>query len=349
MKLPSGNLRFAVAMLLLASVIALDGFAGAKSLRAANPEQTQVRSQFSVEAPLVNVNVLVTDSEGRVISGLKPGNFRVLDNGVPQTITGFASTAAPITIVLLLEYSSSAYNYYAAKSASWAAGFLNELEPRDWVALVTYDLHSTVRVDFTHNLASVRDGIGSLGYPSFNEMGLYDALLETLDKLEPVRGRKSILLLSTGANTLGAATLADVMKRLKTTDVTIFSIALAEQEYIRSSASDVGYLQARASLQTYSDLTGGIAFFPRFPAEMPEISESVSGFLRNEYTLSFTPPKDLRDGKPHRLSVEAIGADGKPLTSRDKKGRERKLTVFARSGYKAPLGTASAAPQGSAH
>ncbi|MFP5228258.1 MAG: VWA domain-containing protein [Acidobacteriota bacterium] len=302
------------------------------------------KPDFSIEAPLVDINVLVTDEDGRAISGLRKANFRVLDNGLPQTITHFSPTTAPITIAMLLEYSSGSYSYYASKSASWGTRFLDELEPRDWVALVTYDMRPTVRVDFTHNRASIRDALGSLGRPVFSDANLFDALLETLDKLEPVRGRKSILLLSTGANTFSQAIFDEVNKRVKATDVTIFTIGLAEEEYTRSQGSNVGYLQARSWLQSFAEQTGGVAFFPRFPAELPDIFRSVTGFLRNEYTLAFSPPKELRDGKTHRLTVQVIGPDGKPLTVRDDKGRERKLTVFARSGYQAPSTAAPQAP-----
>lgn len=312
------------------------GIAQEQSAPAASKAPQDASPDFSVEASLVNVNVLVTDEDGRVISGLKPENFRVLDNGVPQEISSFAPSAAPITIVMLLEYSSLGYDYYAAKAASWADRFLDELEPRDWVALVTYDMNSTVRADFTRDRANVRDSLRSLGFPTFREANLFDALIETLDKVEPVKGRKSILLLTTGANTFGEATFDDVMKRLKGSDVTVFSIALAEEEYTRSRNSDISYLQARSFLNSFSEQTGGIAYFPRFAAEIHDNFESITGFLRNEYTLTFSPKGKFRDGKFHKLSVQAIRSDGKPLTVKDENGRERKLKIFARSGYVAP-------------
>jgi VWFA-related protein len=296
---------------------------------------TQQRG-LSVEASLMNVNVVITDDEGRAIPGLTKENFRVLDDGVPQSVTRFSRSTAPITIVMLLEYSSGAYNYYAAKASAWGAGFLDQLQPQDWVALVTYDLRPQVRVDFTHNRASVQDALGSLGFPSFRESNLYDALLETLDKLEEVRGRKSILLLSTGANSFSAATLDEVTKRLKATDVTIFGIGLAEGEYIRSRTSSIGYVQARTWLSSFSEQTGGFAAFPRFPAELPDVYRSIAAFLRNEYTLSFSPAREMRDGKYHKLRVQVIRPDGKPLTVVDEQGKKHKVIVYARSGYQAP-------------
>ncbi|HEV2275445.1 MAG TPA: VWA domain-containing protein [Acidobacteriaceae bacterium] len=296
----------------------------------------QAPYEFSVDSTLVNVDVMVTDEDGRVLDGLKHGNFRVLDNGKPQQIRHFSPTRAPITIVMLVEHSSASYQYFAYKAAWWGSGFLNHLEPQDWVALMTYDIKPKVEVDFTHNRAEVRDALASLGPPGFHDINLFDALLDTLDKLDHVRGRKTILLLATGANTFSSSNLDDVFNRLKESDVTIFSVGLAEQEYVRYGGTDITYLQSKSWLDSFAQRTGGMAFFPRFEGELPDVFRSVATFLRSEYTLSFSPPPESRDGRYHRLKVEIVGADGKPLKVTDEKGKRRKVIVYAREGYTAP-------------
>lgn len=293
--------------------------------------------QLADGSPVVNVNVLVTDEDGNVISGLKANNFRVLDNGTPRTIEKFTPTSAPITITVLMEYSAATYGYFAGKAASWASTFVDHLEPQDWVALVTYDMRPKVQVDFTHRRYEVRDTLNALGFPQFSEANLFDALIETLEKLEPVKGRTSILLLSTGMNSFSASTLDEVRAKLRGSDAVVFCVGLAEGEYVRSGGSSINYIQGKNWLSTFAKQTGGIAMFPRFDAELPSISRSVVGFLRNEYTLTFSPPKASRDGKYHRLKIEIIGQDGKPYRVTDEKGRKRKVEVFAREGYMAPV------------
>lgn len=83
---------------------------------ATNNEQKPPEYSISVESKLVVMDILVTDEDGNVLSGLKKGNFRILDNGKPQVITYFAPTEDPITIVMLMEYSGLAYNYFAYKA-----------------------------------------------------------------------------------------------------------------------------------------------------------------------------------------------------------------------------------------
>lgn len=294
---------------------------------------------ISVETSLVNLDVLVTDQDGRVLAGLKKENFRVLDDGTAQAITHFEPTSAPITIAMLMEYSGTAYNYFASKAASWGSNFLNYLDPLDWVALVTYDIKPTVRLDFTRNKAEMQQTLGTLSYPPFREANLYDAITDTLDRLDRVKGKKAILLVSTGANTLSSGTLDDTLNRIKQSDVTIFSVGLAESEYQRTpGGQSIGYLHAKNQLETFAKLSGGTAWFPRFEGEMPDIFKGVAAFLRGQYSIGFSPQNLAQDGKYHKLKVELVQPDGSPLIVTNPKGKRQKPIVYAREGYTAPGG-----------
>jgi VWFA-related protein len=301
-------------------------------------------SSISVESALVVLDVLVTDEDGIVLKGLKKGNFRVLDNGEPQIITTFGPTEDPITIVMLMEYSGIAYDYFAYKAAYWGTSFLDSLDGKDWVALVTYDMKPTIQVDFTRNKAEVRDTLGALGYPSFRESNMFDAIIDALEKLEHVQGKKSILLITTGLDTFSQVTLDQTIDQLKKSDVTLFCVGIAEGEFLsaelQGGGSNITYLQARNQLRSFADLTGGMAWFPRFEGEIPSIFRSVAGFLRNEYVIGFSPAQSSRDGKYHKLKVEIIGPGGSPLKVTNDKGKTRKIEVFAREGYVAPKDSA---------
>lgn len=309
-------------------------------------EQKQPEYSMSVEAPLVIVDVLVTDEDGNVLTGLKKANFRVLDDGKPQTVTDFATTDAPITIVILMEYSGTAYDYFAYKAAFWGTEFLDHLEQQGWVALVTYDIKPTVRVDFTRSKPAVEQALRSLAYPGFHEANMFDAIADTLDRLEEVKGKKSILLITTGIDTFSRTTLDEVHERLKKSNVTVFCVGIAESEYMmaemRGGTSSIGYLQMKNQLQSFADLTGGFAWFPRFEGELPAMFRSVGGTLSNQYAISFVPTRESRDGKYHKLKVEIIGPDGLPLKVTDKKGKPRKVMVYAREGYTAPMTSTAA-------
>ena len=66
---------------------------------------------ISVNVPLVNLDVLVTTKDGQTIPGLKKENFKILEDGVPQPISNFNQTEAPITAVLLVEFAATNLSY----------------------------------------------------------------------------------------------------------------------------------------------------------------------------------------------------------------------------------------------
>jgi VWFA-related protein len=311
----------------------------------AKPETPEY--SIAVESALVNIDVLVTDEDGSVLSGLQRENFRVLDNGRPQAITNFASVDAPITIVMLMEYTGIAYDYFAYKAANWGSRFLEHLGPDDWVALVSYDLKPTTQVDFTRNKAEVQEVLASLSFPQFREANMFDAILDTVERLDRVKGKTSILLITTGIDTFSENSLDQTYKRLRESDVTMFCVAVAESEFLAAEArggvfdgANLTYLQAKNELDTFAKLSGGHAWFPRFEGELPSIFQSVAAFLRNQYRLGFSPSNAALDGKYHKLKVEIVGPDGKPLMVTNQKGKRRKVIVYAREGYVVPRGRA---------
>lgn len=298
----------------------------------------QAQSVITAQTNLVTLDVTVTNDKGDVLTGLKKQNFVVLDDDKPQQITNFAPSEAPITIVILMEFSraASSWGFFGYKAKEWAAGFLSHLGDKDWVAFKTFDLKTTLQVDFTRNKNEVLQSISSLYFPDFSEANIFDALIETLDEMRDVQGKKSILLLTTGIDTFSKHTLDQTYKRLKETDVTIFCVGMGEEIDLYSrNGGGVTYLQAKNELTTFGQMTGGYAWFPRFYGEMPDIFNSVAALLRSQYTLGFAPLTGP-DGKYHKLKIEVVDDAGNPLTFPDKKGHPKKPVIYARQGYSSP-------------
>ena len=288
---------------------------------------------ITAESRLVNIDANVTDAEGNIITGLKRENFRVLDNNQPQQITNFAPTDAPITVAILMEFSKLFYGFYSYLGREFAYGFLNHLKPQDWVAFKTFDLRTTVQVDFTQDKREIQQSIATLFIPDFTEANLFDAILETVDQMTGVKGRRSIIVIASGYDTFSKHTLDQTYKRLKEADETIFCIGLAEYVNIRSNRQGgVTFLQSENQMRNFAEMTGGYAWFPRFEGEMPSIFNSVVAFLRNQYTIGFAP-NTPNDGTYHKLKVEVLDDQGNPLMVANKKGKMKPVVVYARRGY----------------
>jgi VWFA-related protein len=301
---------------------------------------------IAIDVPIVTLDVVATTQHGDIIPGLKKDNFRILDDGVPQTITNFAPTEAPITMVLLLEFSSRGYyNFFSQVGKYWATALFPSLQQKDWIALETFDMKSRIEVDFTQNKDEVIQGLYHLYFPGFSESNVFDAILDTVDRLKDVKGKKSIVLLASGVDTFSKHTLDQTMKQLRQSDVTIFCVGLgrayqnfADMNGGMGSLARMNYLQAENQLKTFSQETGGYAWFPQFEGEMPGVFRDVAAFLRHQYSISYSPTTGAKDGKFHKVKVELVAPDGGPLTIVDQKGKKQKYQVYAREGYQAPKG-----------
>jgi VWFA-related protein len=308
----------------------------------APPPQSQTAPGFSISVtvPVVNVDVVVTDNNGNFLKDLKKENFRISEDGAVQTITNFAPSDAPITIVLLLEFSKLGYQFFSYNARNWAASFLNDLKPNDWVALATFNMRTSIDVDFTHNRDEIMQGLYTMVFPPFSESNIFDALTEVLDRIKDVKGKKAVLVLASGIDTFSRITLDQTLKRVRETDATVFTVGVGERLFMNQPNGAFGqhltYLQAQNQLKTFAAMTGGRAWFPRFDGEIPEIMRDVAQSLRNQYSLAYSPTNEALDGKYRKIKVELLAPDGGPLTVLNEKGKKVKFEVYARQGYTAP-------------
>ena len=309
--------------------------------KAPPPQQKpqEAGASIAVEVPVVTMDVIAATDHGDLLTGLKKENFRVMDDGVAQTISNFGASEAPITIVMLMEFSSRGYyDWFAYQAKYWSDAFLPNLQQKDWVALRTFDMQVHDEVDFTQNKDEVRNAIYHLYFPGFSESNVFDAVLKTVDDMKDVKGKKSILLLATGVDTFSKHTLDQTMKQLRQSDVTIFCVGL-DKPYINfiesrgSLGSHMNYLQGENQMKTIANLTGGYAWFPQFDGELPGIFHDVASFLRHQYSLSYTPTSGGKDSKFHKVKVELVNPDGSPFEVHDQKGKKQKWVVYAREGY----------------
>jgi VWFA-related protein len=297
---------------------------------------------ISVNVPLVSVDVLVTTKDGQTIPGLKKENFKIMEDGTPQTIATFNQTEAPITAVLLIEYAATNLSYmYDALNASYT--FASGLKKDDWVAVVSYDMKPQILVDFTQDKRAIMGALNMLRIPGFSERNLFDALFDTLDRCDRIEGKKYVILISSGHDSFSRLTLDKIIKKIKSTkDVTIYAISIGWQRRERLDASgraggiqEVTWLQDENQLKTFAQMTGGQEYTPRFQGELPEIFHDIASDIRNQYSITYHPTNAKLDGTYRKLKVELQAPDGGPLKVRDQKGKEVKYIVYARDGYTA--------------
>jgi len=185
-------------------------------------------------------------------------------------------------------------------------------------------------VDFTSDKGTIYSALDSLREPAFSETNLFDALYETLDRLEGVEGRKEIILISSGLDSFSKISFDSLLKKIKATpNVTIYTIStgflwrqyMEARPSLGAAITQMDYLQGDNQMNTIATMTGGRWFNPRFQGELPDDFRTISSAVRNQYTLIYSPTNTKLDGRYRKLKVEA-----------SRKG----LKLRYRAGYRAP-------------
>src|SRR5215471_14941298 len=297
------------------------------------PQKVEGMPNFSmrVSVPLVTLDVGVLTKDGMFVPGLKKENFRVLEDGVPQTVTNFNQTQAPITAVMLVEFASNFYPFeYDAINASYV--FAQTLKKEDWIALISFDIRARILADFTQDKREIFEGIHSLQIPMSAETNLFDALFDTIDRLETVEGRKYIILIASGRDTFSKKTLDQVLKKVQgSKDIAIYTISTGQalRNYFESHGAmpylcpitdfscSTTYAQADNQMRSFAKMTGGKVYFPLFQASFRDAFADIGQTIRNQYSISYHPTNRTQDGSFRKIKVELVDETGQPLKMRN--------------------------------
>jgi VWFA-related protein len=302
---------------------------------------------FRSDVTTVTVEVSVLDNKGHFIPGIPKGNFRILEDNVPQQIASYGTSEAPMTVCMVIEFSNLFQSYwtetwYQTLSASY--GFLETLKPEDYVAVVAYDMRPEILSDFSTDKRQAYEAMQRLRIAAYSESNLYDAITDTAKRMSDIEGRKAIVLIASGIDTFSKITFDTTRKILQEQAVPIYAIGLMQA--IRDRADALGYmgsiqrldfLQADNQMRTFARESGGQSFFPRFYGEFPGIFRAIANAMRNQYQLAYQPSNQARDGKYRKIKVELVDpATGQPLRIVDQKRKPIKYQIIAKGGYNAP-------------
>jgi Ca-activated chloride channel homolog len=302
---------------------------------------------FKVESNVVSVDVAVLDNKGHFIPGIPRGNFRVLEDNVPQQIQSFSLGEAPMTVCMVIEFSGKFQAYYYGPSwyqtLAASYGFLQTLKQEDYVAIRAYDMKIETLSDFSTDKRKAYEAMQRLRIPGFSESNLYDALVDTEDRMQEIEGRKAIVLIASGVDTFSKLTFDKARKAIQDGGVPIYAIGmmqtireLMDARGMMGPLQRMDFLQADNQMRTFAKETGGQAFFPRFYGEFPSIYQQIAQALRNQYSIAYSPTNAARDGKFRKIKVELVSPTGEPLRVTDEKGKPVKYSIFAKAGYNAP-------------
>ena len=264
-------------------------------------------TRFRSGVDLVALNVVATDGQGKLISGLSRDDFAIFEDGAEQEITFFAATAVPIDLAVLLDTSGSMADKITTVQAA-AIGFISATGEHDRVTVV--DIKDNVKVVHPLNgdIAGARAAIQAT--TTRGNTSLYNGLYLTLKELMKQRKsdgevrRQAIVVLSDGEDTSSLVTYDDVNELAKESGVAIYTItlrsALARNTFARQAATNS---QAEFSMKELAMVTGARAFFPTAITELAGVYGVIAEELASQYSLGYSSSNPGRDGVYRRVDV----------------------------------------------
>jgi len=308
------------------------------SLNAQEPQ----RPVYRVKVDMVVVTFTVTDSKGRYVSGLKPSDFRILEDGIVQKIATFAEGSKPAVQVLedgstrplvatgpeaeragpgpadafvgtnvFILFDTSNYMYRGFVYASDAiADFVRGLDRADSVAIYTFSRNLSRAAPLTRDrqaaIAGLRKAVAG------DDAALYNALLLTLRDAAKVPGRKVIIVFSNGPDNASMVSPDDVRAVAEDEGIPIYVISTSEVNKDPISSAVFRRITAR---------TGGQAFWAKTWQKQVEAFESIREALGYSYTITYYPQPNPNEGF-RKITVEIVSDVAK------------KYRVRARPGYR---------------
>ena len=305
-----------------------------------NSQQPEQTIQISVDR--VNVGVIVTDHSGHFVEGLHRDDFRVFDNGIEQPIAGFAAIEEPAQVFLLIEAGPAVYLLEAGHLQA-ANSLLNGLSANDRVAVVKYADAPAGLLDFTADKQAAAAAFGQLRFNlGFSSLNLSSSVLQVLEWLANVQGKKTIVLLSTGLDTSPQSEPVRVMQQLRVSDVRLLAISLSgglqnppPSKTKKSHAASPDktaqeFERANELLKQMAQSSGGRSYFPVSESEFTAVYREIAQLVRHEYSLAFAPP--VRDGLVHSIEVRT-----NPSQTQALKATVGGYRIDYRQAYLAPL------------
>lgn len=245
---------------------------------------------LQIHVNLVNVPVNVTDAHGRPVTGLKRGDFALSEDGKPQRIRLFQANAAqPVSVVLAIDTSVSVRSDLPVARQA-AVGFAQSfLRPEDRVELLNFSGNVTKLVPFTANLHRFDQGLGRMR--ADGPTALYAAIARGAADLRPFPGRKVIVVISDGSNSIAGIDYQEARTAALRAQASIESIILVPID--ANAGRDLG--GEHALIQLSRD-TGGIYLYADASNSLRDAMTRLSLALRSEYLLGYYPTSTQTPG-----------------------------------------------------
>ena len=269
-----------------------------------------------VSSTLVPIPASVVDANGFAITGLRLEDFELRIDGQLKPISDLTRTETSVRLVMLFDNSGSLHASREFEKQAAMHFFRTVLRPSDEAAIYSIETESYLAQPLTKNVGLLEQTIANFGRPE-GATSLFDAVIGASRYLRPYPGRRVLVIVSDGIETMRESDFGVTLQEALANDCQIFVV----QTGLYDSAN-LRALAAERRMEQFASQTGGAVYIPKTHNEVDTAFQQIAADLRQQYVLSYYPGDERRDGRFHLI---------------DLKVRARKdVRVRARKGYYSP-------------
>jgi Ca-activated chloride channel family protein len=258
-------------------------------------------AQFASGVNLTEVYATVTDDRGQPVAGLTASDFRMSEDGRPQSIAVFAAGEFPLSVVVALDRSFSMAGTRLDLAKRAAAAFIRALRPDDEVIVLAVGSEIetiTAAVPARDAARTAWDAIAPWGTTP-----LYDATRQSIDIVQTRKGRRALLIISDGIDRDSEMSATALIDYARKSDVLVYPIAVGKDRV--------------PELAELAAVTGGRSLAVRDPKQLEPALDALARELRQQYLLGYVPSR-VADSEPgwHSITLH-VERPGVKVRARD--------------------------------
>ncbi len=259
---------------------------------------------FSIDTREVDLNVSVTDKNGTQVPGIPKTAFKVLENGVEQSIKAFTHLDVPVSMGIVIDNSGSMRDKRASVNAASLA-LVKASNPQDEVFIIGFNDTPFLDQDFTSDIKLLEKALDKT--ESRGGTLMRDSIHLALDHMKKFakHDKRVLLVITDGNDNISDETPEQLVREARQSEVLIYSIGLLNEEDLKDKRD------AQHALKALAEASGGLDYYPKTLAEVERVTPQIADEIRKQYLIGYTPLNSALDGTYRKVEVRLTGF-GKP-------------------------------------
>lgn len=303
MKSTASRVRYDLTFLAVAAFCAAATFLASSSVKAQS--QAGYEARLRVQTDLVTVPASVLDANGKPVADLPESAFRLLEDGMPQTIAKFETqTNRPLELAMMVDSSLSTLKDTKFEDEAVARFIKMVVQPNDLLGVFEFSDYVTELGDFSSDVPKLEAAAERIAPGAGTS--LYDAIVLGSQQLEtlPKDRRRVIVLVTDAGETTSKSSFEDARRNAIASEALLYTIL------VRAVPTEGGrYTGGEHAIETIIDATGGAVYYPKGINDLDRMFQQINRELRTQYLLSYYPHPKEKPGSYCRIELEIPGGN----------------------------------------